>query len=124
MVPIPEKLLLLRRRFSRRGIAGMPADVRWSVTESQAPIALRWEGLGPANQTVRGVLRLGWLPDGHGPRTGQMAMPVKPNGLFGAAYLAAIRPLRYLIVYPLMLPLIAREWQAVLRGRPDEAGAG
>jgi Protein of unknown function (DUF2867) len=35
---------------------------------------------------------------------------VRPNGLLGAGYLAAIRPFRRLIVYPLMLRDIARKW--------------
>jgi hypothetical protein len=39
-----------------------------------------------------------------------MAVLVKPNGRFGTAYLAAIAPFRHLIVYPLMLRAIEREW--------------
>ena len=62
-----------------------------------------------ANQTVHGVVHLGWVPDGDGYR-GQMAVLVKPNGRFGTAYLAAIAPFRHLIVYPLMLRAIEREW--------------
>ena len=63
-----------------------------------------------ANQTVHGVLHLGWVPDGAGGYRGQMAVLVRPNGLLGAGYLAAIRPFRRLIVYPLMLRDIARKW--------------
>jgi hypothetical protein len=44
-----------------------------------------------------------------------MAVLVKPNGLFGTAYMAAIRPFRHLIVYPAMLRGIAREWRALTR---------
>ncbi|HYJ71344.1 MAG TPA: DUF2867 domain-containing protein, partial [Actinomycetota bacterium] len=44
---------------------------------------------------------------------GQMAVYVKPNGLFGTAYLAAIRPFRHLVVYPAMLRGIEREWRAL-----------
>jgi hypothetical protein len=37
---------------------------------------------------------------------------VKPNGVFGTAYMAAIRPFRYLIVYPAILRDAEREWRA------------
>ena len=36
------------------------------------------------------------------------AVLVKPNGLLGAAYMAAIRPFRHLIVYPALLRQIER----------------
>ena len=65
-----------------------------------------------ANRTVHGVLHVGWVPDGTGGYRGQMAVLVKPNGLFGNAYMAAIRPFRHRIVYPPMLRVIEREWQA------------
>src|SRR3712207_9124473 len=44
-------------------------------------------------------------------RSGQMAVLVKPNGLFGKAYMAAIKPFRYLIVYPALMRMIEREWR-------------
>jgi hypothetical protein len=62
------------------------------------------------NRTVHGVIHLGWVPDGDGGYRGQMAILVKPNGALGRAYMAAITPFRYLIVYPQMLKRIAREW--------------
>ncbi len=64
-----------------------------------------------ANRTVHGVMHIGWVPDGNGGYRGQMAVLVKPNGLFGNAYMAAIRPFRHLIVYPPMLRRIEREWR-------------
>ncbi|MFC0624281.1 DUF2867 domain-containing protein [Kribbella deserti] len=64
-----------------------------------------------ANRTVRGILHLTWVPDEAGGYRGQMAVLVKPNGLFGKAYMAAISLLRHLIVYPPLLRGIAREWQ-------------
>ncbi|MDX6587644.1 MAG: hypothetical protein QOI31_2117, partial [Solirubrobacterales bacterium] len=64
-----------------------------------------------ANRTVHGVLHLGWVPDGAGTYRGQMAVLVKPNGHFGRAYMAAIRPFRHLLVYPSMMRLIEREWR-------------
>ena len=68
-----------------------------------------------ANRTVHGVMHLGWVPDGTGGYRGQMAVLVKPNGLFGTAYMAAIRPFRHLIVYPAMMRRIEREWRARTR---------
>src|SRR4051794_12675693 len=65
-----------------------------------------------ANQTVHALLHLGWVPDGSGGYRGQMAVLVKPNGLFGNAYMAAIRPFRHAIVYPPMMRGIERQWRA------------
>ena len=66
-----------------------------------------------ANRTMHGVMHLGWVADGHGGHRGQMAVLVKPNGLLGHAYMAAIRPFRHVFVYPPMLRQIGREWRAV-----------
>jgi hypothetical protein len=63
-----------------------------------------------ANRTMHGLLHLGWVPDSTGGYRGQMAVLVKPNGLFGNAYMAAIKPFRHLIVYPRVLRDIEREW--------------
>jgi len=63
-----------------------------------------------ANTTMHGVMHLGWVPDGAGGYRGQMAVLVKPNGLFGRAYMAAIAPFRYVVVYPQLLGLISRRW--------------
>jgi hypothetical protein len=68
-----------------------------------------------ANRTVHTVMHLGWVPDGSGGYRGQMAVLVKPNGPFGAVYMAAIRPLRYLFVYPAFIRSVQREWQAQRR---------
>ena len=64
-----------------------------------------------ANRTMHGVMHVGWVPDGNGAYHGQMAVLVKPNGLFGRVYMAAIRPFRHLIVYPSLMRRIGREWQ-------------
>jgi len=61
-----------------------------------------------ANRTMHGVMHIGRVPDGSGGYRAQMAVLVKPNGLLGAAYMAAIRPFRHLVVYPAIL----REWPA------------
>jgi hypothetical protein len=65
-----------------------------------------------ANRTIHGVMHLGWVPDETGSFRGQMAVLVKPNGLFGTAYMAAIRPFRHLIFYPAAMRQIERKWRA------------
>jgi hypothetical protein len=65
-----------------------------------------------ANRTVHSVMHLGWVADDDGGYRGQMAVLVKPNGWFGAAYMAAIKPFRYLFVYPALMRRIERDWQA------------
>jgi hypothetical protein len=65
-----------------------------------------------ANRTMHGIMHLGWVPDGTGGHHGQMAVYVKPNGLLGSAYMAAIKPFRHLIVYPPIMRQIGRTWQA------------
>ena len=64
-----------------------------------------------ANRTMHGVMHIGWVPDQKGGYSGQMAVYVKPNGRFGTAYMAAIRPFRHLIVYPQMMRQIERQWR-------------
>jgi hypothetical protein len=75
-----------------------------------------------ANRTMHGVMHLGWVPDGHGGYRGQMAVLVKPNGVLGTGYMAAIAPFRHLIVYPPMTAEIGRVWRA-LAGDPTPAHA-
>ncbi|MFD9268643.1 DUF2867 domain-containing protein [Streptomyces goshikiensis] len=65
-----------------------------------------------ANKTVQAVMHIGWVPDGSGGYCGQMAVLVKPNGLLGSLYMAAIKPFRYLGVYPALIRSIGREWEA------------
>ena len=65
-----------------------------------------------ANRTVHGVLHLGWVPNPTGGYRGQMAVIVKPNGLLGSLYMAAIKPFRHLLVYPALMRTLEREWQA------------
>jgi len=75
-----------------------------------------------ANRTMHGVMHIGWVPDRAGGYRGQMAVLVKPNGLLGNAYMIAIRPFRHLIVYPVMLREIEREWR-VRAGQPTPTHA-
>jgi hypothetical protein len=64
-----------------------------------------------ANRMMHGVIHLGWVPDGTGGYHGQMTVLVKPNGLLGNAYMAAIRPFRQLIIYPQAMRQIERQWR-------------
>ena len=71
-----------------------------------------------ANRTVHGVVHVGWVEEDTGGYRGQMAVLVKPNGLLGSAYMAAIGPFRHLIVYPPMM----REIETRLAGAHRRAG--
>lgn len=65
-----------------------------------------------SNRTVHGIMHLGWMPaDGVRYRV-QMGVYVKPRGALGRAYMAFIKPFRYLIVYPAMERQFTREWKA------------
>jgi hypothetical protein len=65
-----------------------------------------------ANRTMHGIMHIGWVPDPTGCFRAHMAVYVKPNGVFGTAYMAAIRPFRHLIVYPSMLRAAGRTWHS------------
>ena len=64
-----------------------------------------------ANKTVHTVMHLGWVEGADGDHELRMAVLVKPNGLFGRLYMAAIAPFRYLIVYP----ALTRQWERAWR---------
>jgi uncharacterized protein DUF2867 len=78
-----------------------------------------------ANRTMHGVMHIGRVPDPGGGFRAQMAVLVKPNGWFGTAYMAAIRPFRHLIVYPALFREWERAWQrreARFRYNPGDGG--
>jgi hypothetical protein len=66
-----------------------------------------------ANETMHGLIHLGWVPDGssEGGYRGELAIYVKPNGLLGEAYMTAIKPFRYTLVYPTVMREIDRNWR-------------
>jgi Protein of unknown function (DUF2867) len=64
-----------------------------------------------ANRTVHGVLHIGRIEQASGGFRVRMAVLVKPNGLLGNLYMAAIRPFRHLIVYPPMMRDAERSWR-------------
>ena len=94
----------------------LPADLRDTADRADtAPFVPLYRtddewALEIANQTVHGILHLAWVPDSAGGYRGQMAVLVKPNGLLGRGYMAAITPFRHLVVYPSMLRDIERSW--------------
>lgn len=95
----------------------LPADLRdRPAAAAPAPFSTLYQtddewAAEIVNRTVHGVLHLGWVQTPSGEYRGQMAVLVKPNGLLGAAYMVAIAPFRYLIVYPAMLRTIERQWR-------------
>lgn len=104
----------------------LPADLRDGTTGPRfsalpfTPLYLTTDEFAAeiANQTMHGILHLGWVPDPTVPggHRGQMAVLVKPNRLLGQAYMLAIRPFRYTIVYPTLMRQINHQWHA----RPPE----
>jgi hypothetical protein len=75
-----------------------------------------------ANRTVHGVMHIGWVPDANGGYRGEMAVYVKPNGLLGTGYMAAIAPFRHLIVYPSMMRQMERAWRPLRHPTPAHPG--
>lgn len=102
----------------------LPADLTASLTlPADSPfrpvyVTDREAALEIANETVHGVMHLGWVQNGDGGYRGQMAVLVTPNGILGRAYLAAIAPIRYAVVYPMMLTAVERQWGATARQIP------
>ena len=97
----------------------LPADLRQTATRPEfdalpfSPLYVTDDEMAAeiANRTVHGIMHMGWVREGTGGYRGQMAVYVKPNGLLGEGYLAAIKPFRHLIVYPAMLRDIGRRWE-------------
>jgi hypothetical protein len=77
-----------------------------------------------ANRTVHGVMHIAWVTDDAGDYRGQMAVLVKPNGLFGKTYMAAIAPFRHLLVYPPLMREIGQEWRAKMPHDPRASRGG
>jgi hypothetical protein len=74
-----------------------------------------------SNRTMHGVMHLAWADQGEGRYQAQMAVYVKPNGWFGEAYMALIKPFRYLIVYPALMRQTERMWNSRVEGRLSRA---
>ena len=70
-----------------------------------------------SNRTVHGVMHLAWVEEGEGRYQGQMAVYVKPRGLFGKGYMELIKPFRHWIVYPALMRQTERTWNERLSRR-------
>jgi hypothetical protein len=68
-----------------------------------------------SNQTVHGLMHLAWAEGEDGEYGGQMAVYVKPRGLFGKGYMELIKPFRHWIVYPALMRQTERTWEAAAR---------
>jgi Protein of unknown function (DUF2867) len=97
------------RRSSRPGFDALPfSSLYLTGNEWAAEIV---------NNTVHGVMHVGWVPDGAGCHRGQMAVLVKPNGLLGSLYMSMIKPFRYMIIYPALMREIAHDWRQTMSAR-------
>ncbi|RLK61891.1 DUF2867 domain-containing protein [Actinokineospora cianjurensis] len=95
----------LREAPRGRDSASMPLRAVYELdTESARELA---------NKTVHAVMHLGWTRRPDGEYELRMTVLVKPNGWWGRAYMAAIAPFRYLVVYPAM----TRQWERAWLGR-------
>jgi hypothetical protein len=74
-----------------------------------------------SNRTMHGVMHLAWAEQGEGRYKAQMAVYVKPNGWFGKAYMALIKPFRYLIVYPALMRQTERTWEKRIARKGEPA---
>lgn len=95
----------LRRERTGAPVPGVPFTGLYQLPDEAA--------MEVANRTVHGVMHLGWIRTRDGAYELRMAVLVKPNGVLGRAYLAAIAPFRYLIVYP----ALTRQWERAWRQR-------
>ena len=98
---LPEDLRNTATAPNRRSSKFIPlyrTDVEWAAEVS--------------NRTVHAVMQLAWVEKGHGRYQGQMGVYVKPRGVLGEAYMAAIAPFRHRIVYPALMRQIERAWNA------------
>jgi Protein of unknown function (DUF2867) len=96
----------------------LPEDLRGTATDLQFS-SLPFESLYRtdveyaaeiSNRTVHAVMHLAWVDRGEGRYRGQMAVYVKPRGVFGKGYMELIKPFRYWIVYPALMRQTERTW--------------
>jgi hypothetical protein len=69
-----------------------------------------------ANETMHGVMHIGGVEQDDGFLRIQMAVLVKTNGRLGDIYMAAIKPFRHLIVYPVMMREGRERWERISGG--------
>jgi len=106
-------------------LRGSAADIRFGSLPFKALYRTDTElAAEVSNQTVHGVMHLAWVEQDEGRYQAQMAVYVKPRGLFGKGYMALIKPFRYWIVYPALTKQIEREWAARETRPKAAAGSG
>ena len=64
-----------------------------------------------SNDTVHGLIHVGWVKKNENYYTATLAIYVIPRGIFGKAYLKLIEPFRHHIVYPTMMRAIKAQWR-------------
>jgi Protein of unknown function (DUF2867) len=74
-----------------------------------------------SNRTAHAVMHLAWAHVGHDTYQAQMAVYVKPRGLFGRAYMAFIKPFRYALIYPELMRVIDQAWRRSAAGAATPA---
>jgi Protein of unknown function (DUF2867) len=108
---LPPDLLEAPRGPDLRAVPGREATTGPPIFSSVYQTHDEWVA-ELSNKTVHALMHIGWVADDSGSGYhAQMAVLVKPNGWFGKAYMAAIKPFRYAFVYPLLLRSIGRQWQ-------------
>jgi hypothetical protein len=101
----------------------LPADLRGSAEEFDfgalpfVPLYRtdREAAAEISNKTVHGLVHLAWVERREGEFQGEMAVYVKPRGIFGRTYMSLIKPFRYRIVYPALMRQMEQAWN---RGVP------
>ncbi|MGH9197177.1 MAG: DUF2867 domain-containing protein, partial [Acidimicrobiia bacterium] len=73
-----------------------------------------------SNDTVHGVLHVGWVQQDDGRYRAQMGVYVKPRGLLGEIYMKFIDPFRHFIVYPAGMRYVGTVWDARDSNEPRE----
>lgn len=102
----------IRERYANQeGLSTL--DVAHSGFSDFAPVYdLKEEMLSEIeNATVLAAVHFGRVLKVNGKYGVQMTVYVQPKGLFGEVYMHLIKPFRLLIVYPVMLKLIGRQWE-------------
>ncbi len=64
-----------------------------------------------SNDTVHGLMHIGWVKKQKNYYTAQLAVYVKPRGRVGYMYLKLIGPFRHHIVYPAIMKKVKVKWE-------------
>lgn len=110
---------------------------RYATQEGLAELEARFEGFGDfvpvydlkeemlseiENETVLAAAHFGRVAKSNGKYDVQMTVYVKPKGLLGHFYMQLIKPFRLIIVYPVMLKIIGRQWEKLQKQEVSISG--